>query len=184
MKCVDVFEESVVRMRALLADTLAGATVRIAGRVATLVTDSSLLIRQADEATCVLLDRTPRELVGVAVAELVALPDRRRFGIRLCELLENPAKEWQTRLILPRSRITISVGVSVAVADSGQPRRLGWMIRDLRGLRRAQTELLLRQQAGSVPTGPGRRAGESRGGRAPSCWGHNSTPGMGPVASN
>jgi PAS domain S-box-containing protein len=92
--------------------------------------------------------------VGRSLAAMIALPDRRRFGARLCELLENPdTGEWQTRVAPSGSLITISVALSLQPRATGRgaPQALRWEVRDLRSLRRAQSAAFDRAQSAAGP---------------------------------
>jgi len=109
-------------------------------------TDLRGAIMSADPSIGALLGRAPEGLFGASLAALVALPDRRRFGHHLCELIENPDRgEWQTRFNREGSLITISVALRIEVLPGY--RLLQWFVRDLRELRRAQTEVLAREES-------------------------------------
>ena len=111
-----------------------------------LVTDQSGTIVRADAAVAALLHRSTDELVGAPLAALIALPDRRRFGHHLCELIENPDRgEWQTRLSRAGSLICMSVALRIEVLPGS--RLLRWSVRDLSELRRAQAEAFARQES-------------------------------------
>jgi hypothetical protein len=112
------------------------------------------VITEVNPAAAALLRREPRSLVGTSLASHIAQPDRRLFRRRLCELLENPESgEWQTRIIPCGSLITVSVGltVQVIVGDHREARGLRWVMRDLRELRRAQSEAMAREEAAWRP---------------------------------
>jgi PAS domain-containing protein len=109
-----------------------------------ITTDLRGVITGLDGAIAVLLRRDPSDLIGRPIAAIVSLPDRRRFGHHICELIENPDHgEWQTRLSRGGSLITISVALRVQVVAGS----LRWFVRDLRELRRAQTETFARQES-------------------------------------
>jgi PAS domain S-box-containing protein len=115
-----------------------------------ITTDMDAAITEVNRAAAGLLRREPRSLIGTALAAHIAQPDRRLFRRRLCELLENPESgEWQTRIIPCGSLITISVGLAVQVVPgaNGEASSLRWVMRDLRELRRAQSEAMAREEA-------------------------------------
>jgi PAS domain S-box-containing protein len=114
-----------------------------------LETDLSGVITRVNHVAAAMLKRPGSELLGQRLSECIAQPDRRQFERRVCELVENPESgEWQTRLVQPDSVITISVGLSVTMeAGDGEPRGMRWVVRDLRELRRAQSEAMAHQDS-------------------------------------
>ena len=111
-------------------------------------TDMSAVITGANHAAADLLARDLHDLVGTPLALLIAAPDRRSFRKHACELIENPdSGEWQTRIIRSNSVIAISVALSIepVPGPTGAPDSMRWIIRDLRPLRRAQSEAMARE---------------------------------------
>jgi PAS domain-containing protein len=114
--------------------------------VGTITTDVRGVIVHVDRSLAGLMRRDPQTLVGRSMAAIIALPDRRRFGHHLCELIENPARgEWQTRLRRDGSLVSISVALRIEVIPGSG--LLKWCVRDLRDLRRAQSETYARQES-------------------------------------
>jgi PAS domain-containing protein len=112
-------------------------------------TDMKAVITGANHAAASLLARDLHDLLGTPLASLIASPDRRAFQRRACELIENPdSGEWQTRIIRNNSVIAISVALSIepVPGPTGAPRAMRWFIRDLRPLRRAQSEAMAREE--------------------------------------
>jgi PAS domain-containing protein len=123
------------------------------------------VITGANQAAAALLARDLHDLVGTPLASLIASPDRRSFRRRACELIENPdSGEWQTRIIRHNSLIAVSVALSIepVPGPTGAPRAMRWFIRDLRPLRRAQSEAMAREEqrfGRKTPGKPRRRPG-------------------------
>jgi hypothetical protein len=145
-RCLTLQMEALAAARAMCDRAPAPRPRTHGAPTGSLTTDQRGVIVRADASVGALLRRLPAELVGAPLAAIVALPDRRRFGHRLCELIENPDHgEWQTRLSRAGSLISLSVSLRVEVVPESY--LLRWWVRDLRELRRAQAETFARQES-------------------------------------